>query len=78
MELDAGHEGREEQDEARDLDLAYEGYEVISLKPEKAGYYEQAKQLVERVESDMARAEKDPFEVAKEISAQRAYRGDPD
>ncbi len=69
VELDAGHEGREEQDEARDLDLAYEGYEVISLKPEKAGYYEQAKQLVERVESDMA---SDPFKAAKEVNAQRA------
>jgi len=67
------HKGREEEDEERDLEIMFHGYEVISLKPESAGYYEEVKRLVERVESDMARAEKDPFKVAKEVKAQRVY-----
>jgi hypothetical protein len=43
----------------RDAEISVHGYEVISLKPEKHGYHEEVKTLVERVEREMGAADVD-------------------
>jgi len=60
VQLDAAHTREfEERDEMRDAEIAVHGYEVISLKPEKHGYHEEVKTLVERVEREMGAADVD-------------------
>jgi very-short-patch-repair endonuclease len=60
VQLDAAHPpGLEERDGLRDTEIAVHGYEVISLKPEKHGYLEEVKTLVERIEREMGAADAD-------------------
>src|SRR5262249_166633 len=60
VQRDAAHPPEfDERDEMRDAEISVHGYEVISLRPEKHGYHEEVKTLVERVEREMGAADVD-------------------
>jgi hypothetical protein len=59
------------QDDLRDAEISYHGYEVVSLKPESPGYYEEVKKLVEQIELDMSQAETDRWKVAIEVESEK-------
>jgi hypothetical protein len=68
IQLDKGHpEEMAPADELRDTEIAVHGYEVISLRPEKQGYLEEVKRLVERFEHEMNIADSDPWGMAVEV-----------
>jgi very-short-patch-repair endonuclease len=69
IELDHAHIGQREQDDLRNAEISFHGYEVVSLRPEAKGYYGEVKKLVERIEFDMAQAETDPWQVAFEVDS---------
>jgi hypothetical protein len=72
IQLDGSHPpSTAEQDKLRDDEIAVHGYEIISLCPERQGYLEEVRRLVERVESQMATAETEPFSVALEVPVTR-------
>lgn len=78
IQLDGAHpEERAAADELRDAEIAVHGYEVIKLKPEASGYYEEVRRLVERIESEMQWAETDPSRVATEVPLKRSDPYEP-
>lgn len=78
VELDGAHpQSQGESDQLRDAEIAVHGYEVISLRPERQGYYEEVKRLVEQVERDMLAAEADGWNVAIDVRVIRTEEDDP-
>jgi hypothetical protein len=68
VELDGAHTiERAVLDEARDMDLAAENYEVISLRPSELGYFSEIQKLVEKIAVEMTEAEKSAGELATEV-----------
>jgi hypothetical protein len=68
IELDGAHqEIHRTSDEARDADLASEGYEIISLRPTEKGYFEEVRKLVERFAVEMTDAERNRSELATSV-----------
>ncbi len=71
IQLDAAHSDRQEKaDAVRDAEISCHGYQVLSLRPEAKGYYEELKKLVERIEFDMGQAESRRWEVAIEVESE--------
>jgi hypothetical protein len=72
IQLDAAH--KDEQvfaDAERDEYVREHKYEVISLRPENKGYFEEVRNLVEMFESWMSLADTDPWKVAIEAKVKR-------
>ncbi len=68
VELDAAHPAEHVgSDDLRNAEIAVQGYEVLSLKPEKHGYFEEVRTLVERVEREMNAAEADVWQYAIDV-----------
>jgi hypothetical protein len=72
VQLDGAHPvDTGEQDKLRDDEITVHGYQIISLRPERQGYFEEVKRLVELVEREMATAETDPWSVALDVPVVR-------
>ncbi len=71
FESPCGQLGAVRRSDAPGKTVAVQGYEVISLRPERQGYLEEVKRLAEQVESQMATAETDPWAVAIQIPLTR-------
>ena len=68
IQLDAGHPpASKEEDEARDIEVRAQGYDVVSLRPAARGYLEEVRRLVERVDEKMTQAETDAGKVAIDV-----------
>ena len=68
VELDGAHTPeQEEADQSRDANLAAEGFEVISLRPNQLGYFPEVQRLVERIAVDMAEAERSAWDIATQV-----------
>lgn len=62
IQLDRAHSpSMAANDDLRDADVSLHGYEVIRFKPEKQGYFESVRGLIERVELEMTQADVDPW-----------------
>ncbi|MBI3807908.1 MAG: hypothetical protein HY281_10425 [Nitrospirae bacterium] len=73
IQLDGAHRGLQEQDALRDTEISIHGYEVVSLRPESKGYYDEVKKLVERIEFDMEQANSDRWQVAIEVESEKRW-----
>jgi hypothetical protein len=72
IQLDGAHpDSTTEDDKIRDAEVSVHGYEVISLRPER-GYRPEVQRLLEQIESDMLKAEANPWGVALEIPVTRS------
>jgi hypothetical protein len=60
-------EEQKDSDIERNEELALQGYEVISLRPQNQAYLQEAKKLVEMFELETTRVETDKFSVAVEV-----------
>ena len=68
IELDGAHrEEHRSADQVRDLELAAENYDVISLRPDDLGYFPEVQKLVERFSVEMTEAERSAWDYATEI-----------
>jgi len=68
VELDGAHSAEHASlDEIRDMDLAAENYEVISLRPNQLGYFPEVQKLIETIAVEMTEVEKSAGEFATEI-----------
>ncbi len=68
VQLDAAHtQENAENDELRDTEITMHGYEVIRLKGENQGYWEDVRRLVEIIERDMEKDESDSLDVAIDL-----------
>lgn len=68
IELDGSHTPeQEEADQTRDANLAAEGFDVVSLRPNQLGYFQEVQKLVERIAVDMSEAERSPWDIATEV-----------
>lgn len=78
VQLDAAHDaGIAAQDRLRDEEVTVQGYTVVSLRPSRAGYYEEVKRLLEQIEQDMTRVVTDPWSVASELKVTRTEEPSP-
>jgi len=78
IQLDAAHpQESAEKDELRDTEISMHGYEVISLKGENQGYWEDVRSLVEIIERDMEKVESDPSDVAVDLTVESTDRAFP-
>jgi hypothetical protein len=69
IELDAAHgEEHADRDALRDSELASEGYEVISLRPNQNKYFPEVQKLLERFYREMSEAETSQWELATEVN----------
>lgn len=65
VRLDGAHgEALNEEDKARDMEVADLGYEIVSVRPGQRGYHEEVRRLVERIEFAMNAVKADPKEWA--------------
>jgi very-short-patch-repair endonuclease len=72
VELDGAHTPEQQEgDQARDVELAAEGYEVLSLRPNELGYFREVQKLVERIAGDMSEAERSARDIATEVEVER-------
>lgn len=79
LQLDGAHlEDRAIHDELRDADIAAQGYNVIRVKPERSGYLNEVRSLVERIEDEMNLADQDPGGVAVEVKVKKSVAGTPE
>jgi very-short-patch-repair endonuclease len=77
IELDHAHgEEHQQNDNARDLYLEEQNYEVVSLHPNAKGYLEEVKSLVEKIEIWMNLADTDAWEVAVQVDVTRTEESD--
>lgn len=68
IQLDKAHTADQEtSDSIRDAELEQHGYNVISLRPKESGYFEEARKLIERVESELRLAKTQIGRIAKEV-----------
>jgi hypothetical protein len=68
VELDGAHTAEQAAfDEARDMDLAAENYEVLSLRPKELGYFPEVQKLVEKLSVEMTEAERSAGELATDV-----------
>jgi hypothetical protein len=68
IELDGAHSpDHADADDARDIDLAAENYEVLSLRPNERGYFPEVQKLVERIAVEMTEANRSAWELATEV-----------
>lgn len=68
VELDGAHVGVfADRDEGRNMDLANQGYDVLSFRPGAKGYYEEVQRLVERIENEMAAVDHESSTVAVDL-----------
>jgi very-short-patch-repair endonuclease len=74
VQLDKAHgTDKEADDDLRDEEVSKHGYRVLSLRPKDAGYFEEVRKLVERVEERMMEASEGPWGVAIEARVIRSY-----
>src|SRR5579863_1263534 len=66
VELNGGRTESLAYDESRRADLASMGYEILSCRAGSDGYTEAVVKLVERIETEMTEADRDPWSVAVE------------
>jgi len=68
IELDGAHtEENRAKDDARDVELAAENYEVLSLRPGERGYFSEVQRVVERFSGEMSEAERSAWDLATEV-----------
>ncbi len=68
IELDGTHApDKAGSDETRDMDLAAENFEVISLRPNERGYFPEVQKLVEKIAVEMADADKSAGDLATDV-----------
>jgi hypothetical protein len=78
IELDGAHsEEHRRADEARDVELAAENYEVISLRPDELGYFPEVQKLVERFSVEMTEAERSAWDLATDVEVASWSGGTP-
>jgi hypothetical protein len=73
VQLDKAHTSEMAQaDDMRDAEVQLLGYEVIRLRPEKQGYFEEVRNLVERLELEMQDADTNTWSVALNIPVKKS------
>jgi hypothetical protein len=79
IQLDGAHpETQKESDKERDAYIIEQGYDVLSIRSTKTGYFAEVRELVERFENDLNLAEDDPWASAIEGEVSRAVQERPD
>jgi len=77
IQLDAAH--KEEQlvsDSVRDEYVREHKYDVVSLRPEQTGYFEEVRKLVEEFESWMSLADTDPWSIVVDAEVRKSVAVD--